>query len=219
MQPRLDILPPPQRTLWPELAAVPRRFILYGGTAIALRLGHRDSIDFDFFAADPLAMEDLMAALPWLEGAAVLRQDSRAFTCLVERSGQPVKLSFFAGLRCGRVRVPDRTADGVLRIASAADLLGHKLKVILQRAEGKDYQDIAALLAAGGSLAKGLGAAATLFPGFPVMEAARALSYREDIGEPWRLDAEAAAGLDRALQELPEAIPPLPLQADDLAAA
>lgn len=50
MQPRLDILPAQQRSLWPELAAVPRRFILYGGTAIALQLGHRVSIDFDFFA-------------------------------------------------------------------------------------------------------------------------------------------------------------------------
>ena len=31
--PRLDILPPAQRALWPELAAVPRSFVLYGGTA------------------------------------------------------------------------------------------------------------------------------------------------------------------------------------------
>jgi hypothetical protein len=51
--PRLDILPEPQRKLWPELAAVPRRFVLYGGTAIVLRLGHRASVDFDFFSSIP----------------------------------------------------------------------------------------------------------------------------------------------------------------------
>jgi len=49
--PRLDILPPSQRRLWDELSAVPEEFVLYGGTAIALHLGHRESVDFDFFGA------------------------------------------------------------------------------------------------------------------------------------------------------------------------
>lgn len=47
--PQLGILPPPQRRLWPELSAVPPSFVLYGGTAIALYLGHRPSVDFGFF--------------------------------------------------------------------------------------------------------------------------------------------------------------------------
>lgn len=47
-QPRLDILPPAQRALWDELGGLPHGFVLYGGTALALRLGHRQSIDFDF---------------------------------------------------------------------------------------------------------------------------------------------------------------------------
>ena len=34
--PRLDILPDEQRTLWPELARVPKSFVLYGGTAVAM---------------------------------------------------------------------------------------------------------------------------------------------------------------------------------------
>jgi hypothetical protein len=48
--PRLDILPPAQRTLWPHLIQVPGYFVLYSGTAIALRLGYRQSADFDFFS-------------------------------------------------------------------------------------------------------------------------------------------------------------------------
>src|SRR5262245_60249590 len=48
--PRLDILPDAQRELWPQLSAAPRlSFVLYGGTAVALHLGHRQSVDFDFF--------------------------------------------------------------------------------------------------------------------------------------------------------------------------
>ena len=46
--PKLNILPASQRALWKELKATPRHFVLYGGTALALRLGHRVSEDFDF---------------------------------------------------------------------------------------------------------------------------------------------------------------------------
>jgi len=49
-EPRLSILPEAQKRLWPVLVAAPRLgFVLYGGTAIALRLGHLASVDFDFF--------------------------------------------------------------------------------------------------------------------------------------------------------------------------
>ena len=39
-EPRLDILPESQRKIWPQLDAVPSHFILYGGTGVALQLGH-----------------------------------------------------------------------------------------------------------------------------------------------------------------------------------
>jgi hypothetical protein len=43
--PLLEILPASQRALWPDLQFARDRFILYGGTALALRLGHRASVD------------------------------------------------------------------------------------------------------------------------------------------------------------------------------
>jgi hypothetical protein len=48
-KPNLSILPEPQRRLWAELSNTPKTFVLYRGTALALRLGHRQSEDFDFF--------------------------------------------------------------------------------------------------------------------------------------------------------------------------
>ena len=49
-QPRFEILPPAQIQLWKELQPLNTLgFVLYGGTALALRLGHRVSVDFDFF--------------------------------------------------------------------------------------------------------------------------------------------------------------------------
>jgi hypothetical protein len=47
--PNIEILPQGQRELWPLLAAVPAHFTLYGGTALAIQLGHRESIDSTSF--------------------------------------------------------------------------------------------------------------------------------------------------------------------------
>src|SRR6185437_14384980 len=72
--PHLDILPPSQRQLWPELGpSSVLGFALYGGTAIALRLGHRPSIDFDFFTDRPLRKNELYAALPFLRRSTLLQ--------------------------------------------------------------------------------------------------------------------------------------------------
>lgn len=49
--PALQIPPAEQRRLWDELGAIPEDFVLYGGTALALRLAHRQSVDFDFFGS------------------------------------------------------------------------------------------------------------------------------------------------------------------------
>ena len=77
MNPRLDTLPPPQRRLWPELRATPRRFVLYGGTAIALRLAHRESEDFDFFSSEPFDGDALLAEIPYLKDATVVQRAQR----------------------------------------------------------------------------------------------------------------------------------------------
>jgi predicted nucleotidyltransferase component of viral defense system len=47
---------------------------------------------------------------------------------------------------------PLKTKDSVLLVASLEDLLATKLKVILDRAEAKDYRDIAEMISKGVSL-------------------------------------------------------------------
>ena len=161
--PRLDALPPAQRALWPELAAVPRRYILYGGTALALRLSHRPSVDFDFFAHDHLDHRELETAVPFVRDAAVLDQGPDTRTILVTSTGGNVKVSFSGGIAFGRVGEPEVTDDEVLRAASLLDLAGTKVKALLQRVETKDYRDIAALLEQGVKLEDILGSARALF--------------------------------------------------------
>lgn len=67
-EPRLDILPESQRRVRPELDAVPPEFVLYGGTGIALQLGHRISEDFDFFSSVGFDPEGLLERLPFFRG-------------------------------------------------------------------------------------------------------------------------------------------------------
>ena len=65
-----------------------------------------------------------------------------------------------------------------MHVASLLDLLA--TKVILQRIEAKDYQDIAAILRVGKLLQDGLAGAAALYsPSFQPSEAVKALTYFE----------------------------------------
>jgi len=65
--------------------------------------------------------------------------------------------------------------------ASLLDLAAQKMKVILVRAEAKDYQDIYTLAKAGVTLPQALGAAKALYPEFNPVLSLKALTY---YGEP-----------------------------------
>ena len=187
-EPLLDVLPEAQRELWPTLVAIPDSYVLYGGTALALRLGHRSSVDFDFFSSETLDFEALYE-IPFISDAEVLQREPAALTISVHRS-EPVKVSFFGNIGFGRVGSPDQTDDGVLAVASLLDLFGTKLKVLLQRVAARDHLDLAALLRAGVPLQDGLGAAVALYGNeFPSIDAVKALAYYEE---------DVAAQLDAA---------------------
>jgi hypothetical protein len=208
--PCMAILPPAQTRLWPELRPVTNLgFTLYGGTAIALRLGHRPSINFDFFSEKLLDREKLNAALPFLKRSTVLQETPNTLSILVPfESGEDtrVRISFFGGIGFGRVGEPDMTEDGVLSIASCDDLLATKVKVILQRVEAKDYRDIAAMIRAGVRLDRGLAAAQALYGAtFQPSESLKALVYFEG-GDLHTLSQEDKHGLVetvRAIRGLP----------------
>jgi hypothetical protein len=183
--PRLDILPPPQRRLWDELAAVPPEFVLYGGTAIALHLGHRQSVDFDFFGNRPLDPTHLAPAIPFLADATVTQREPNTFSCLVDRGGI-VKLSFFGLPGIPRLLPPLVAPDNGLRVASLLDLAGMKASVVQVRAEAKDYLDIDAILTDGRiGLPTALAAARAIYgAAFNPLATLKALTYFEDGNVP-----------------------------------
>jgi hypothetical protein len=209
----LDTLPAAQRSLWRELAPAAGDFVLYGGTALALRLAHRVSEDFDLFTGESFLPDELERRLPFLKGATRLQSAPDTLVSLVDRGG-PVKVSFFGGLTLRRVRDPEPAEGTGLPIASLLDLAATKIKSVQDRAEAKDYLDVSRLLAEGIALAEALGAARAVFgPAFNPLLSLKALCFFGDgdlstLPEGIRLQLEAAVReVDPA--RLPE-IRPLP---------
>lgn len=211
--PLLGTLPPSQRRLWSELADVPADFVLYGGTALALRLGHRTSEDFDFFSNQSFQPDDLERRIPFLVGSPRLQSSPNTLVSLVEREG-PVKVSFFGGLTLRRVQDPERVEGPGFPVASLLDLAATKVKAVQDRAEAKDYIDLSRLLEEGIDLAMALGSARTVYgQAFNPILSLKALSYFAD-GDLASLSNAVRSRLTEALRTVdPDCLPdfqPLP---------
>jgi hypothetical protein len=185
-EPRLDVLPQPQRRLWLELDAVPSDFVLYGGTGLALHLGHRVSEDFDFFSSSGFEPSRLRASLPFFRELDPANPDAWVqykrdnLEAFVDRAGL-VKVSFFGRLdSLQRVQDPKRAVGSRVRVASLVDLAGMKMRVIQVRGSWKDYADIHALAAHGIDLPTALAAANAIDKRFDPAISIRALQYYGD---------------------------------------
>ena len=176
----LAILPKPQQLLWSELQATPSYFVLYGGTAIALQIGHRQSEDFDFFAFRAIDPQELLSEIPYLQDATVTQSATNTLNVTVERNGS-IKISFFGLPKLGHVKEPTVTSNGI-KIASLVDLAGTKVLTVQHRAEIRDYVDIDVLLTKGGIMLSEALAAAKMIYGkqFNPQITLKALSYFED---------------------------------------
>jgi predicted nucleotidyltransferase component of viral defense system len=198
-----DILPTEQRNLWESrLSSGFPGWVLYGGTALALRLGHRKSVDFDFFSAQTFSPLDLREHLQ-LDGE-VLQAAPNTLTIL-HRS---VKLSFFGGLTIHVIKAPD--LFGNCPVASIEDLAACKLAALVNRVELKDYLDVAALLKTGMELEKMLGCAQAVYRGeFPLASCLKSLTWF-DPSELSSLTAEDRKLLEKAslaVSSVPEIAP------------
>ncbi len=208
--PKLSVLPTAQRAVWSDLKQLPQPFVLYGGTALALRLGHRQSEDFDFFADAPVQPDELLRTVPLLKGATVRQKEPDTLTVVVHRP-EPVKISFF-GLALHRVGEPDLTEDGIARVATLWDVAGCKMAAIQNRSEAKDYLDAFALLEHGVPIEEMLASAQAIYGAqfFPIISL-KALSAFDDgdlpgLPEKVKSTLRNAAG---KVREIPE-FKPLP---------
>ncbi len=200
----LEVMPTAQRKLWDDLGSTPSQFVLYGGTAIALRLGHRASEDFDFFTTEPFDPATLLDTVPYLKGAEVfqLAKDTLSVTT---RHGKGVKVSFFCPPRPLRIAGSEYLSTSPrLRLAPLIDLAATKVNVIFQRAAAKDYIDLHALVTVGGiDLLAALVAVNFVFEGqsFNPFVALKALTYFDDM-EFKSVPLNVQKGLGRAVAKI-----------------
>lgn len=195
-------LTPPQRRLWSEFVDVPQEFTLYGGTAIALYLGHRHSVDFDFLGREKFDPDKLRNDIPFLRDTKVIQKTAHSLTCLVDR-GDTVQVSFFGIPEIKPIKPPLITKDIGLKVASLIDLAGMKAAVVQKQAEAKDYIDLDAMIQSGAiDLPTALAAGQQIYSqGFNPLITLKALSFFED-GNLASLSQEVRDRLIKAVQSV-----------------
>lgn len=146
----LDVLSAGARATLERVAEVTRShgFYLAGGTAIALRLGHRRSLDLDWFRADTFDPTTLLEALRALD--ATVEEVALAKGTLHARIAGTA--TSFLQFRYPLLAPLDSATQDRFLLARLDDLACMKVAAMLQRGERKDYFDLFALLEHGYSL-------------------------------------------------------------------
>ncbi len=148
-----------------------------GGTALALQIGHRTSIDFDFFIQKHFNVHLLADEVNKVFGDSARETLKEKDTLFVNISG--VDCSFFW------YQYPlIKKAEDIMgvRVASCQDIAAMKLVAISHRPVKRDYIDVYYLLEKF-SLKDMFSFVSRKYPNFNRYFAFRALAYFEDIGE------------------------------------
>jgi predicted nucleotidyltransferase component of viral defense system len=135
---------PATLVLLKQLMAIPelKDFGLVGGTALALRFGHRVSVDLDLFSTNDFKNEELIAILENNFDRFTYRNPNN--TIGVFGFINDIKVDF---VRHHHFKVIDaiHTEDSI-RMFSDKDIIAMKINAILKRAVKKDFWDISELL-------------------------------------------------------------------------
>ena len=145
---------------------------LVGGTALALQLGHRKSIDLDFFGTVDCEAEYLRESIAGIASLTILKESPHIHIYIVD------------GIKVDIVNYKYPWLDDVvleqgLRLASVSDIAAMKITAIIGRGTKKDFIDIAFLLHHF-SLEEILHFYAAKYNGSSVFMAMKSLAYFDD---------------------------------------
>ena len=133
----LDVLTPEGKILFSRLAVFKDYFYLAGGTALALQIGHRVSVDFDLFSPDPIKKTLIAKVEKELTSGLVepLVATSRELTVIAN------------GVKCTFLHYPFEIllpleTGGPVDLLSAKEILATKAYTIGRRGSFKDYIDL-----------------------------------------------------------------------------
>ena len=135
-----EILSYKQTELLPLISEFKREYYLVGGTAIALYLGHRRSIDFDLFKFAPLNRKKNLDKVQSSGFSSMVTWNVADQMNLVVNE---VKLTFFQ--YPFQIKA-DNDFDGIIRLPELLDLAAMKAYALGRRSKWKDYVDLYFLL-------------------------------------------------------------------------
>jgi len=134
-----NILDKKRKEILPLLKEFKNDFYLAGGTGLALQIGHRDSIDFDFFTKNDIDTEKLFQKIKKIfENYQIqkIQDEKNTLTVIINND---IKLSFFT---YDYKILDDFIEDENLKIAAIKDIATMKISAIMSRSTEKDYIDL-----------------------------------------------------------------------------
>lgn len=117
-----------------------RNFYLAGGTALALQIGHRKSIDLDWFSKKPFSTKELKKELRKLGKLKINEEKKDTLNCILDG----IRLSFFEYPY--KVLFPFVSYGKGLKLANIKDIACMKIDAISSRESKKDFIDLYFLL-------------------------------------------------------------------------
>lgn len=141
-----QFMDPEMLRLWRRIEALPGGLRLYGGTALALYLNHRQSTDFDFATPESVVDLQFVADIPWLAGAE-LRGGSGMVDAVWHGESRAIMVTF---MECGHmVPMPTREpllTDAGVAVAHPVDIIASKIEACMSRNELRDCEDMEAVV-------------------------------------------------------------------------
>lgn len=145
---------------------------LVGGTALALQLGHRSSIDLDLFGSLQVQSEEIRVKLSDAHRLTVLKESDNINIYLID----DVKVDF-VNYKYGWI--DDAVRDEGISLAGIKDIAAMKIAAIIGRGSKKDFIDLYFLLRFF-SLSDILDLYMLKYPDGSVFTAMKSLTYFED---------------------------------------
>jgi hypothetical protein len=131
-----QVLSPKQVEILPLVKQFKREFYLVGGTAIALYIGHRKSIDFDLFKYGRISHQNIIKKIDQFGCKyAVTRRVTEQLNVIINN----VKFTFYQ--YPFEINATEKLKD-ILRMPNLLDLAAMKAFALGKRSKWKDYVDI-----------------------------------------------------------------------------
>ena len=132
----LEILNQNQKELLPFISQFKREYYLVGGTAVALHIGHRESIDFDLFKLSNLRKNDIYKKIAQSKIGYKFGYENYEQLNLIIND---VKFTFFSFPH----KIPTNSEiKGVIKMPDLLTLAAMKAFALGRRAKWKDYVDL-----------------------------------------------------------------------------